>query len=89
MKFEDFIALERKDAAVEASHLTQVESVLELLEDYGSVPDNVRQKLMEEQDPAILKSWHKLAARSVSIQDFAAKAGIGCEDIPIRSVTSD
>ena len=80
MTFEDFIALERKDAAKEAAEeaarQTQAASILELLEDYGPIPDFLREGVMAQDDSSVLKSWLKLAARSGSIQDFADKTGL-------------
>ena len=48
----------------------RAESVIELLEELGPVPEELREKILEEKDPDALKNWLKLAARSASVEDF-------------------
>ena len=48
----------------------KAEDVLDLLEEYGSIPQEVRTKVMEELELETLKKWHKLAAKVDSIDDF-------------------
>lgn len=48
----------------------KVESILELLEDYGQIPDDLKAKIHAQRNLETLKKWHKLAARSSSIQEF-------------------
>ena len=45
----------------------KAEDILELLEDIGTIPEEVREKITGEIDLEILKKWHKLAAKSESI----------------------
>lgn len=79
MRFEEFIAFERADAAkqaaqqatLEATHTTKVQDILELLEDYGEVPDALEQKLAQA-SPETLKTYLKLAAKADSIETFMA-----------------
>lgn len=79
MRFEEFIAFERADAArqavqkatLEVTHTTKVQDILELLEDYGEVPDALEQKLAQA-SPEVLKTYHKLAAKADSIEAFMA-----------------
>ena len=42
----------------------KAEDILELLEDIGTIPEEVREKITGESDLEILKKWHKLAAKS-------------------------
>ena len=49
------------------------EDILELLEDIGTIPEEVREKITGEIDLEILKKWHKLAAKSESIDEFVSK----------------
>ena len=51
----------------------KAESVLELLEDIGTIPEKIREKITGETDPETLKKWHKLAAKSESIDEFVSK----------------
>ena len=69
MTFEDFIYYERKDAA----KANKKNDILELLEDYGNIPESLKERLQETDDPDVLKKWHKLAAKANSIEEFAEK----------------
>ena len=51
----------------------KAESVLELLEDIGTIPEKIREKITGETDPETLKKWHKLAAKAESVDEFVAK----------------
>lgn len=74
MRFEEVIAFERKDAAQEASAKTMkntmIQNTLDLLEDYGNIPDSLRQKLEATDDIDLLKKYHKLAAKAESMEAF-------------------
>ena len=56
----------RKEGRLEA----KIEDVLELLEDLGNIPEELRKKIKEEQDVQTIKSWLKLSARVESIEQF-------------------
>lgn len=70
MKFEEIISYAKRDAAIDAEKKTRVQSILELLEDYGDIPEELIQKLNDEESLEVLKKWHKLAAKSENIEDF-------------------
>lgn len=44
--------------------------VLDLLEDYGKIPEELQVKILAEQDFAVLKRWLRLAAKSTSVETF-------------------
>lgn len=46
------------------------EAVIESLEDYGVVPQNVQDAIFSEKDLKVLKKWYKLAAKAESIEEF-------------------
>ena len=48
----------------------EIESVLELLEDKGEVPEKVKAEIFAETDPEVLKKWLRLAAKSETIEEF-------------------
>lgn len=48
----------------------KIESVLELLEDKGEVPEKVKAEIFAETDPEVLKKWLRLAAKSETIEEF-------------------
>ena len=66
MSFYEMLKEERSDGKLEG----RIESILELLEDLGEIPEELRDKIEEQEDIAILKVWHKLAAKSESIEQF-------------------
>ena len=48
----------------------KIESVLELLEDKGEVPEKVKTEIFAETDLEVLKKWLYLAAKSETIEEF-------------------
>ena len=66
MLLEELLKDERAEGKVEG----KAESILFLLQDIGSVPDGLRNKILKEQDMEILLKYLKLAARVDSIADF-------------------
>ncbi|MCI8956828.1 MAG: Rpn family recombination-promoting nuclease/putative transposase [Eubacterium sp.] len=46
------------------------EDVLELLEDVGSIPEILEDKIRKQCDMEMLKRWHKLAAKVETIEEF-------------------
>ena len=61
MRFEELIAFERRDAIVQ--------DILSLLEDYGEVPDALKEKLSQTHSE-ILKIYLKLSAKADSLEEF-------------------
>ena len=54
----------------------KIEDILELLNDIGTVPDDLKQTIEAETDVNTLSTWLKLAAKVESIEEFRKKAGI-------------
>ena len=48
----------------------KIEGILELLEDFGPIPDELKHQIQEQKDLEVLKRWHKAAAKSDSIEAF-------------------
>lgn len=65
MKFDDIIAYERRDELRDC--------ILELLEDYGEIPQLVHEKLESTWSKEILRKWLKLTAQVNSIEEFIEK----------------
>ena len=59
---------EREEAAID----TLVQAILDLLEDYGDIPERVVKCLKETNDKDTLRKWLKLAAKANSIEEFGA-----------------
>lgn len=74
MRFEEIIASEREEAVEEAAINIYVQNIMELLEDIGTVPDELCEKLNAINNIPTLKKYQKLAARANSIDEFAEKA---------------
>ena len=53
----------------------KAEDILELLEDYGQIPQKLRDRIHAEKNLDVLKQWHKLAARAASLEEFVDKMG--------------
>ncbi len=78
MTFGDIIDRERREAAREAAkaandeatYRTRVNSILELLEDLGEVPESLRTNLAKIKDEELLKHLLKEAAHADSIEAF-------------------
>lgn len=51
----------------------KADAIIELLEDYGMVPQTVRERVYAEHDFSILAGWLKSAARASSIEEFVAE----------------
>ena len=54
----------------------KAEATLELLEDYGEIPEELRKIVMGQTDLNILKEWLKAAAKAGSIKEFEKAIGI-------------
>ena len=48
----------------------KAESVIELLEELGMLPEKLKNRIMEENDLTLIKDWHIKAARAESIEGF-------------------
>ncbi len=48
----------------------KAESILELLEDYGEIPEDLKKRVVGEKNIEILRRWHKLAAKAKSMEEF-------------------
>lgn len=59
-----------KDERAEGKAEGKAEDVLELLEELGTVSNDLREKIMSETDLKILVKWLKLAAKADSIEQF-------------------
>ena len=72
---ERFIAKEKEYSWEDGNKAGKVkgraESILEILEELGTVPEEMRRRLLEETDLQRLKNWLKEAIKAASIEDFA------------------
>lgn len=66
MIFEEMLQEERAEGRAEG----RAEAVLELLEDLGEVPEELRCRIMSEKSLEVLKQYQKKAARAESVEQF-------------------
>lgn len=60
--------------------LERKDSILEFLDDIGAVPDELRDRIMEENDMDKLKEWMKLVVRVNSWSSLSKRSkGIYCK----------
>lgn len=70
MRWEEIIYYERLEEREEAVIDTMVQGILDILEEYGEIPEYIKNRLEETDDKEILRKWHKLSARVNSIEEF-------------------
>ncbi len=73
MTFEELLRSREKDGIAEGIIKGKAEDILELLEDYGSVPEQLAEEISSQQNVEVLKKWLKLAAKVTSIEEFTEK----------------
>lgn len=73
MTFEEL--LKRRESKGKAEGITEgiAETVLTFLEVYGTVPEDVRERILSERHIEVLKDWTKLAAQVDSVEEFVSK----------------
>lgn len=68
--YELDIEVQREEASEKGKAEGKAEDIIELLEEKGFVPDDIRQKISREINLGELRRWFKAAARAKSIDDF-------------------
>lgn len=63
----------KADCKIEGKIEAKAEDIIELLEDYGEVSDELKSNIFLQNDLTLLKRWHKLAARAGSIEEFVCQ----------------
>ena len=51
----------------------KADAILELLEDYGEIPQEIRDRVYAEKNVNVLKQWLKEAAKAASLEEFVGK----------------
>lgn len=52
------------------------DSLLELLQEFGDIPEALQTRIESEKDLQVLTSWLKVAARADSLEEFQEKTGL-------------
>lgn len=70
MTVEELLKSREKEGRAEGLVEGRAEAILELLEETGTVPETLREKILTEKDLELLKKWNRLAAKAVTIVEF-------------------
>ena len=62
-----------KEGREEGFTAGKADAILDLLEDIGTIPEEIRERIRNEKDCKILNGWLKQAAKAASIDEFVAK----------------
>ena len=54
----------------------KIEDIIELLEEIGEPSEVLKNHIMEQTDITVLSRWHKIAAKSESIEEFEESVGL-------------
>ena len=73
MKWDAMIHYERQDAKIEGKIEGKIEDVFELLSEHGEIPEQLREKILQEENIDKVKEWVKLAAKVNSVEEFIEK----------------
>lgn len=70
MLLQELLKDEHLDGKNEGKVEGKIECIFEALENLGAIPENIREKIKQEKNLSILSSWHRLAVKSDSIEQF-------------------
>ena len=79
MLFENFETYDVQETRRISKAEGKAEFILELLEDIGTVPEDVKARILKERDLDTLGQWCRAAARAESVEQFAAEC-LGSEE---------
>ena len=54
----------------EGKKIGKAELILELLEEVDQVPQKLREQILKEEDPIVLRKWCRIAAQVMSVEEF-------------------
>ena len=76
MKPEERERLIKEEGRTEGRAEGRALSILELLEELGTLSENQKEKILQEEDVEKLRNWCKMAAKAESLKEFCEKAGL-------------
>lgn len=71
--YEEYIEQIKKDYYEEGKSEGKSESILEILDALGEIPESLRKTIYEQQNLEVLKNWLRLAAKVNTIEEFNLK----------------
>lgn len=69
----EFAEEEKKQAIAEAVENNTMDNIFDILKEYGTIPESLKEKIKAEKSIDALKQWLILAAKSDSIEEFMEK----------------
>ncbi len=76
MLFDSFEAYDVQETRRVSRAEGKAELILDFLEELEAVPEDLKSRIMAEQDLEKLKAWAKLAAKAASLEEFREKTGL-------------
>ena len=74
--FERLLMKENEQGEKRGRREGKIEYIIELLEEIGEPSEALKNHIMEQTDITVLNRWHKIAARSESIEEFEEAVGL-------------
>ena len=74
--FERLLMKENEQGEKRGRREGKIEYIIELLEEIGEPSEALKNHIMEQTDITVLSRWHKIAARSESIEEFEEAVGL-------------
>lgn len=69
-KIFDEVREEGRQAGIEAGRWILCQGLVELLQGYGELPTNIKEKIEEEKDMKQLLHWYQQASQIQNIEEF-------------------
>ncbi len=70
MQFREMLRDERAEGRAEGLTDGRKEDVIDLLSELGGIPEDIRSRIMNEEDERVLKKWLRSAAKAESFESF-------------------
>lgn len=67
--------LDRERGKTEGRIEGRAEALISILEELGSIPDELREEILSQQDLKVLDQWLKLAVRASNMEMFRKQIG--------------
>ncbi len=70
MTVEEWMKDRMREQMEEQEARVREEGIFDLLEEYGTIPEHIREAVLAQEDLAVLRRWLKLAAKAGSMEQF-------------------
>ncbi len=60
----------RREGITEGRIQGKIDDILDILGDLGDIPSSLKEQITTQEDETILRTWHRLAAKAESIEEF-------------------